>query len=134
MQKDIKSGTPEHKRHAVRAGVRLWLGRFLLTLSAISLLTSPLTQHLWTWDHFLRGGQDFEVAALMLFTALALVLVLSRQRRKFVDLLLAPWRPLTPTSSAHKAATFPAHWWFLFVHTGPVTGRACPFYSIPIQI
>src|SRR5947208_506603 len=31
----------------------------LLMLIAVSLLTSPFTQGVWTWDRFLHGGQDF---------------------------------------------------------------------------
>jgi len=40
-----------------------WLSRLLLTVAAIELVTMPLTQHLWTWDHFLQGGQDFRTRA-----------------------------------------------------------------------
>ena len=58
---------------AVSHGTRTsWV---LLALVSLSLLTSPLTQHLWTWDRFLKGGQDFETGALLILISLCLVTV-----------------------------------------------------------
>ena len=73
-------------------GTLLRIGRSLLILLAVLLSTSPLTQHLWTWDRFPYGGQDFETTALMVLVVLSLVLVLSKQSKKCVDLLFALWR------------------------------------------
>ena len=70
-----------------RIAVRL--GFLLLILTAFSLITMPITQHLWTWDRFLHGGQDFETGALMILTALNLVLVLARCCKQNVVRLLA---------------------------------------------
>ncbi len=64
----------------------MWIGRYLLILSAISLITMPVTQHLWTWDHFLHGGQDFELTTLIILTFLCLVLVLSKDSRSMDSL------------------------------------------------
>jgi len=64
-------------------------GRLLLILAAVSLLTMPLTQHIWTWDHFLRGGQDFESGMLILVTILCLAVLLSQLCKRHVDLLFA---------------------------------------------
>lgn len=63
-------------------------GRYLLILSALSLLTMPITEHFWTWDRFFQTGRDFELSTLMVLTFLCLVLVLSRQRKQRIDFLL----------------------------------------------
>ena len=55
----------------------VWVGLSLL-LSAASLTTMPLTQRIWTWDHFLHGGHDFESVALLFLIFFCLVLVLSK--------------------------------------------------------
>jgi hypothetical protein len=73
-------------------GVLLWIGRVLLFLSAMSLGTMPLTQHLWTWDRFLHGGQDFELGELAVLIFLSLVLVLSCQSRQCLVSVFARWR------------------------------------------
>ncbi len=72
--------------------VLLWMGRILLMLSAVSLGTMPLTQHLWTWDRFLHGGQDFELGALAVLIFLSLILVLCRQSRQCLVSVFARWR------------------------------------------
>jgi hypothetical protein len=71
------------------ARVATKLGLLLLGLTAISLITMPITQHLWTWDRFLHGGQDFETNALLILTALNLVLVLIECCKRNVGKLLA---------------------------------------------
>jgi len=67
------------------------IGRFLLMLTAVQLITAPLTQRIWTWDHFLHGGQDFEFSVLMLLMTLCLVLLLAQHCKQSVKRLLATW-------------------------------------------
>jgi len=69
-----------------------WIGRVLLMLTAILLVTAPLTQYIWTWDHFLRGGQDYESNTLLVLAFLCLVLVLAQHCKQSMDLLVAAWR------------------------------------------
>jgi hypothetical protein len=66
-----------------------WLSRLLLTVAAIELVTMPLTQHLWTWDHFLQGGQDFELGLFVVVSCLCLVLLRAQHCRLGIRLLLA---------------------------------------------
>lgn len=73
--------------------VLAWIGRVLLMLTAILLVTTPLTQHIWTWDHFLRGGQDYESSTLLVLAFLCLVLVLAQHCKQSVSLLFAARRP-----------------------------------------
>jgi hypothetical protein len=83
---------------AARIGTRL--GLLLLGLTAVSLITMPFTQHLWTWDRFLHGGQDFETSALVILTALNLVLVLAKCCKQNVGRLLTLWRCFAVVRSA----------------------------------
>lgn len=79
---------------ACTARVLVCMGRYLLILSALSLLTMPMTERYWTWDHYFQTGRDFELGTLTVLMLLCLVLVLSRQRKQSVDSLLSLWRIL----------------------------------------
>jgi hypothetical protein len=76
---------------ACKGRVLAAIGRYLLILSALSLLTMPITEHLWTWDRFLQTGRDFELGTLMVLSFLCLVLVLSKQCKQSVESLLSRW-------------------------------------------
>ncbi len=63
-------------------------GRALLLLNVIVLILSSFTEHFWTWDRFLRGGQDFELSLLALIAFFCLILVLAQHfRRRMSELL-----------------------------------------------
>lgn len=64
------------------------VGRALLFLAAVELLTMPITQHLWAWDRFLRGGQDFELTFLVIISCLCLILLRVEQSRRSLGLLV----------------------------------------------
>ena len=66
-----------------------WLSRLLLLLVAVELITMPITQHLWSWDQFLHGGQDFELGLLMVVTCVCFVLLRTQHCRQNLGLLLA---------------------------------------------
>jgi hypothetical protein len=68
------------------------MGRILLLLTAVAFMTMPITERLWTWDHFLQGGQDFEMSTILMLSFLCLVLVLSKHGKQRVDSLFADWR------------------------------------------
>ena len=74
---------------ACAARVYAEIGRFLLMLTTVQLITAPVTQRIWTWDHFLHGGQDFEFSVLMLLMTLCLVLLLAQHCKQSVKCLLA---------------------------------------------
>ena len=67
------------------------ISRYLLILIALSLITMPITEHIWAWDRFLQGGQDFELGALLVLSFLCLVLVLSKQCQRWVESSLSTW-------------------------------------------
>lgn len=65
------------------------LGRILIFLTAILVAVMPITEYLWTFDKFLRGGQDCEFGLLALAAIFCLILLLSHQRREVLSLLLS---------------------------------------------
>jgi hypothetical protein len=73
-------------------------------LTAILLVTAPLTQYIWTWDHFLHGGQDYELSTLMVLAFLCLVLVLAQHCKQSMELLFAGRRQSSFLSRASLAA------------------------------
>ena len=64
------------------------IGRLLVGLTTLLLAVMPLTEHLWTWDKFLRGGPDVEFGLLGIASILCLVLVLSQHYKQVINLLL----------------------------------------------
>lgn len=72
-----------------RARVCAYVSRVLLLLVAIEVVTMPITQHLWTWDKFLHGGQDFELGLLAIVTCLCFVILRTQHSRQSLGLLLA---------------------------------------------
>jgi hypothetical protein len=65
------------------------IGRILLLLTAIQMILSPLTQRIWTWDHFLHGGPDFESSVLVILLTLCLALLLAKRCKQSANLFLA---------------------------------------------
>ena len=63
-------------------------GRSLVLLNVIVLILSSFTEHFWTWDRFLRGGQDFELSLLALLAFFCLILVFAQYFRRGVSELL----------------------------------------------
>ena len=64
-------------------------GRLLVLLTTLLVLVMPVTEHLYSWDHFLRGGQDveFNLLAALLFAAMV---VLSMNGTMMQPLLIQP--------------------------------------------
>ena len=76
MQQPSCKRTPDFFEFRQAAHLYANAGRLLLLLATTVLIAIPFTQHIWTWDHFLRGGHDFETNTLLFLTAMCLVLVL----------------------------------------------------------
>lgn len=116
------------------ARLSLWLSRLLLLLASIELIAMPWTQHLWTWDRFLHGGQDFETSLLLLLTSLCLIPVLVRACKQGLRLLLGA-APLSGFACSklrpHRSCIASPH--SALSHaclTGPPLGAFC----LPLQI
>jgi hypothetical protein len=51
-------------------------GRLFILLTASLLIVMPWTEYFWSFDRFLRGGQDFELGLLSVMIFLCLIIVL----------------------------------------------------------
>ena len=110
----------------------MWIARALLILTAISLITMPVTQHLWTWDHFLHGGRDFELSTLMLLSILGLVLVLSKNLKQCIDSLISGL--CTLAFACHKRESIAITRAFSTLRTEYVAASDPGAYSTPLLI
>jgi hypothetical protein len=108
-------------------------GRFLLVLAAVELLSMPLTQYAWNWDHFLQGGTDFESSLLFLVICLGLLLVLGDHRRNDEDLRLPWWRLSLPNFDPDKSIAQFGIGIPLSFHREPA-GLNLMTYNAPLQI
>jgi hypothetical protein len=109
-------------------------GRLLLVLATVELISMPLTQYAWTWDHFLHGGMDFESSLLFLVVCLGLLLVLRHHRQQNDILRVLSWRISLPDLDSDKPSETPGTWTFLVFHR---EHRACTditAYGLPLQI
>ncbi len=91
LSQEFNASRPSLKVCACTARGFAWISRYLLILIALSLITMPITEHIWAWDRFLHGGQDFELGALLVLSFLCLVLVLSKQCQRWVEYSLSSW-------------------------------------------
>jgi hypothetical protein len=110
-------------------------GRLLILFTAILIFVMPWTEYFSQLDRFLRGGQDCELGLLALLTFFSLVLVLLKQRRQNVTLLLAVRRWLSPVfEDANPRAVAIA--WSLIAHSDavPQSSSALCRYNLPIQV
>ena len=125
---------PDLNAYACTSRVFVWIARALLILTAISLITMPVTQHLWTWDHFLHGGRDFELSTLMILSILGLVLVLSKNLKLSIDSLLSESSILAFARHARKPIRIPSTWPFSIFLTEYVAFSDADMKSTPLRI
>ena len=109
------------------------IGRILLALTVVLLVTTPLTQHVWSWDHFLRGGQDYESSALLLLSFLSLVLVLGQQCKQCVSTFFAVRRWRVAVGEQPRLAGS-AELALSFWPSGNEASPGLATYSLPLQI
>ena len=110
------------------------MGRHLLMLATISLLTMPLTQHIWTWDHVLRGGQDFETWMLTILIILCLAVLLSQLCKRHIELLFTLRRGLAFTLNPGELPERSPEGAFFIFGRERVNGAAIDRYSHPLKI
>lgn len=109
----------------------LLVSRLLLSLIAVVLAVTPLSEHLLDFDHFLRGGQDFELGLLALLATCCLVLVLAHLCRealqRVVALILSVRWPHSPPYLRHQRGGSVIHSGF-----GPGSPAIC--FQAPLRI
>ncbi len=63
--------------------------RVILWLTGLLVLVMPLTEYLWNFDHFLKGGQDLELGLFSLAMVVCLILVLMQRGSRGFSSILA---------------------------------------------
>ncbi len=107
----------------------------LILAAAVLIAVMPVTDYFWQFDRFLRGGQDFELGLLSLITILSMVLVLLRQRRQDVALLVTIQRWLSFGSvDANRPPRAGACSLVADLHDPLSLHPALCSYSLPIQV
>ncbi len=94
----------------------------------------PVTQHLWTWDHILHGGNDFELTTLLLLSFLGMALVLSRHFKQSLDSLFAALRFLSYIFSARMQGKTSVDGAFSFSTAECLPNPPINTYSTPLKI
>jgi hypothetical protein len=125
---------PGFNASACQTPVFAAIGRVLLILTAVSLMTMPVTERLWTWDHFLQGGKDFELNAILVLLFLCLVLVLSKHGKQGVDSLFAHWCHLVFISDLRHSARIALAGAALASSKGRAPSPVLSMNSLPLQI
>jgi hypothetical protein len=110
-------------------------GRLLILFTAILLFVMPWTEHFCQFDRFLRGGQDLELGLLAVLTIFSLVLVLLRQRRQTLALLLTVRRRVSCLFEYENPRGV-ANACNLIAHSDatPLSTLALCRYSLPIRV
>lgn len=110
------------------------IGRCLLMLATISVLTMPVTEDIWAWDHFLRGGQDFETGMLTIVIILCLAVLLSQVCKRHIDSLFTVQRAPAFTFHGGEMPGRSLVWTFFVPCIERVNEAARDRYSLPLII
>ena len=110
------------------------VGRFLVVLAAIELISMPLTQYAWTWDHFLHGGMDFESSLLFFVVCLGLLLVLRHHCRQDENLRVPWWRLSLAIFDTDKSAAMLGTGVLVALHQERRASSDLANYNLPLQI
>lgn len=58
---------------------RLRASRVVLLMTLLLVAVMPVTEHFWTWDHFMQGGHDLEFSLLTVLVFCGLVVLIAHQ-------------------------------------------------------
>ena len=134
MKNTLNATGPNRNEFACVVRGPVAIGRLLLVFAAISWLAMPLTQHVWTWDHFLHGGQDFESVMLGIVIILCLAVLLSQLCKQYIDSLFAARRTLAFTFIDRELAGLPRSRAPLIFRLDQVTEAAKALNRLPLKI
>ena len=109
----------------------LLVSRLLLSIVALVLAIMPFSERMLTFDHFLRGGQDFELSLLATLAALCLILLLAHLCRESIAQSLARLLHLRFVSGQPPLARL-LH--LAGVGPLPASGAPPPCFRLPLQI
>ena len=94
----------------------------------------PVTQHLWTWDHFLHGGQDFELNTLFILSILCLAQVLLKHGKHCIDSLFAIWNLLVFIFDGSQLVRTPTQGAFWILREERIPRPDLAINNLPLQI
>lgn len=116
---------------------RLWAtgGRIALLFTVVLLVVMPWTEYFWSFDKFLRGGQDFEFGLLSIATIFCLVMVMLQHGKCSVDqsFSLRKWLSIV---FRHDDPVVPGSFMGLIagLHVIAVPSPSLGLYSLPLQV
>ncbi len=130
----MHAGTTSNRSHtATISRAYAILSGVLIFFAALLLAVMPVTERFWDFDHFLRGGQDFEFGFLALLVVLCLVLLLAQNANIECSLLLALRRWLRfifpPAAGLDTVTTFHA-----VLEDQPISRLSIRLYTLPLQV
>jgi hypothetical protein len=128
----------EYAERTRRLGEKRMLAcRAVLILTEVLILLMPLTEHLFRWDKFLRGGPDVEfgMLSLLLFAGLVLLTSYRAVTAPFLVLLAyrliaLPLRCLSISGHLSLASSF----FHARVRQGTPPAAFSPLAGIPLRI
>lgn len=94
----------------------------------------PLTQRIWSWDHFLHGGHDFESGMLLILSTLCLAVLLLQVCKRRVDALFAACRLAGLPFSDRTLSRIPPSGACFVLRTEQAARSPIQVYSPPLQI
>jgi hypothetical protein len=93
----------------------------------------PVTQYLWTWDHFLHDGQDFELSTLFVLSILCLGHVLSKHGKQSIDSLFGNWCLQAFIFNHRRLVRTPMRGTFLIRLAERVPSPDLAIYNLPLR-
>jgi hypothetical protein len=94
----------------------------------------PVTEYLWSFDKFLRGGQDCEFGLLALAAIFCLILLLSHQRREVLSLLLSLRHALSSLFKPVDPASTLAPYLIVAMRSRLLPDTSLLIVNLPLQI
>jgi hypothetical protein len=111
------------------------IGRALLFFTALLLIVMPWTAYYWHFDHFLRGGQDFEFGILFIATTFSLAIVLSQCRKQTTAFIHSVRRWISNTfQNTRKTVLRNLHGLIAAAQAILKSDPSSELYNLPLQI
>jgi hypothetical protein len=125
-----KTNRPEGMSWIWAAGSRI-----ALLVTAIVVLVMPITEYLWHFDKFLRGGQDFELGLLSVATIFCLAMILLQNGKSSVSLLLSLRKWLCKVFHIEDPAPYGSFMGLIAaLHAIAVPSPSLGQYTLPLQV
>jgi hypothetical protein len=108
--------------------------RVTISFAVLLVVVMPWTEYFWSFDKFLRGGQDLELTLLGIATVVCLVLFLTQKARSIIALALSSLKSIRRVQQVHPAIPESFSGLIANIHAGQSPTPALCLYNFPIQI